>query len=559
MKTHGSINYNAGKWEIECPPHIRLRLKSLFPRLDKSQYGTMTVADTEEACADLNWFMQRYPMRMDDAHRDHLTRRSDNHARVLLEVDEIVSGTYVPREVQLAPGESLRPYQAQAVALLMKRKGLLCADPVGLGKTLVGIGAMAEAGTLPAMVCCQPHLMKQWRDQIKRFLPNLSTHTIKGRSPYLLPHADVLIMSYSRVMGWGDFLPGRVKMCVFDEIQELRSSDSHKYAAAKAIADQADYRLGLSGTPLVNYAGDIFNVLQVTSPGSLGTFDEFKREWCRYWGANYILDDPTAFGEYLRESGLMIRRTRKEVGRELPQGEPIVIPVDHDEGELAKIDQVATELAHRILSGTNLFTDRGEAAREFDMRMRQATGIAKAPAAAAFVRMLVESGEKVLLGAWHREVWQIIAEHLKDLKVYFYTGTESVTQKDKAKEAMISGDGQVLCISLQSGVGLDGLQGHVNTVVIAELAWNSATHDQIIGRVKRDGMGESAQAFFLVSDAGSDPTIANIVGLKRDQGTRMLDPNALQLEVVDEAGHGRVAQLARDYLERKGHKNAEAD
>jgi hypothetical protein len=47
--------------------------------------------------------------------------------------------------------------------------------------------------------------------------------------------------------------------------------------------------------------------------------------------------------------------------------------------------------------------------------LRQATGIAKAPFVADFVRLLVESGEKVLLYGWHREVYSIWRDKLKDL------------------------------------------------------------------------------------------------------------------------------------------------
>ncbi|MDI7181059.1 hypothetical protein QMO16_29155, partial [Klebsiella pneumoniae] len=69
---------------------------------------------------------------------------------------------------------------------------------------------------------------------------------------------------------------------------------------------------------------------------------------------------------------------------------------------------------------------RGEkmrAAGEFDQLVRQATGVAKAPYVAEFVRLLLESGQQVLLFGWHREVYSIWREKLADYNPVMYTGT----------------------------------------------------------------------------------------------------------------------------------------
>jgi hypothetical protein len=57
--------------------------------------------------------------------------------------------------------------------------------------------------------------------------------------------------------------------------------------------------------------------------------------------------------------------------------------------------------------------------------MRQATGIAKAPYVAEFVRLLLDSEQKVLLFGWHREVYNIWLHALREFKPLLYTGTES--------------------------------------------------------------------------------------------------------------------------------------
>src|SRR3546814_16482570 len=76
----------------------------------------------------------------------------------------------------------------------------------------------------------------------------------------------------------------------------------------------------------------------------------------------------------------MLRRTRAEVGRELPALTKIPHTIDADTAVLEKAEGDAERLARIILAHNERF--RGEkmnAAGEFDALIRQATGVAQAP------------------------------------------------------------------------------------------------------------------------------------------------------------------------------------
>jgi hypothetical protein len=62
--------------------------------------------------------------------------------------------------------------------------------------------------------------------------------------------------------------------------------------------------------------------------------------------------------------------------------------------------------------------------------------------------------------------------------------------------------------------------------VFGELDWSPAMHDQCIGRYARDGQPEEALAYFLVSDHGADPVMAEVLELKRQQQEPLRDPDA---------------------------------
>ena len=465
-----------------------------------------------------------------------------------------------------------REYQKSAATLLEIKNGLLLVDDVGLGKTVTAICAMARSQNLPVLVVTLTHLPLQWKREIERFAPDLKVHVLNKGQPYdLVPQSkqrrgealqspmfadvlpeperlpDVIISNYSKLAGWAETLAGVVRYVVFDEIQELRHSDSAKYCAAKHIAGKAHLRIGLSATPIYNYGTEFFSVINIVSPGCLGSHEEFHREWCTTDG---VIKDPHAFGTYLRREGIMLRRTRKDVGRELPPCSRIMQTVETDGEVLKLIEGSATELAKVILADHQAQQgDKFRASEEFNMIMRQATGIAKASYVANFVRLLMASEQKVILFGWHRAVYDIWMEQLAEFKPLLYTGSESPKAKEDAKEAFMGGDCRILIISLRSGAGLDGLQSVCKVGVFGELDWSPGVHEQCIGRYVRDGQDEPAVAYFLLSEEGSDPVISDIVGLKRGQIDGVRDPDAdiVELLAVEPGG---IKALARRFLER---------
>ena len=314
--------------------------------------------------------------------------------------------------------------------------------------------------------------------------------------------------------------------------------------------------MGLSATPIFNYGGEFFNVIDVLCPGKLGEAVEFYREWCSYgFTGRERLSDPKAFGAYLRDNGIMLRRTRKDVQRELPPLQKFHITIDADNAALDKVSDRCAELARLILRGQDVKRgDTMRAAEEMSNILRQATGIAKAPYVADFVKILIENGEKVLLYGWHRAVYDIWKDALKEFNPVMFTGSESPAAKQKAKDAFIKGDSQVMLMSLRAGAGLDGLQyGGCKTVVFGELDWAPGVIEQDIGRVDRDGQPDPVCAYFLVAETGSDPVMIDVLGIKKGQieGVRNHDKPLFEKLSIDP---NHIKRLAAVYLEKSGGK-----
>lgn len=563
MRTFGTAELIAGDslWDIKADPHVIMRVKRIFTKSDLGRAGTISLSYTQENCHDLEWLMVRYPLVLSDRDAEMLRQGAQGHQDRVLRLEEFFRPDYVPRafEMVLPP----RSYQAQAAEICLEQGYLLVADEVGLGKTCTSICMMTEPKALPVTVVCMTHLPDQWKGEIKKFLPDLTTHIIKYKSPYPLPEflgrgPDVVIINYHKISTWAKILGEYCNTVIFDEVQELRRSESQKYRAARELTELVIYRMGLSATPIYNYGGEIYNVLNMLNREVLGSRAEFNREWCEQYGYNSkrSIKDPRAFGSWARENFILVRNTRRQVGRELPEVTRITQDIGYIDEMMESVEESATDLTRIILQEyEDAKGDKWRASERLSNVLRQATGIAKAPMVADFVKMLVETGEKVVLYGWHRGVYDIWERNLTrwGIKVAYYTGTENPKKKAASKESFICGDTDVLFMSLRSGAGLDGLQDVCSVAVFGELDWSPGVHEQCIGRIHRDGQDDPVVAYFLVADDGSDPTVAEVLGLKREQVEGIRDPEHQLVEKLDtSAARERIKRLAQDYAERHG-------
>lgn len=550
-KTYGALVHDARNKRFvitQVEPHVSIQLKSIFPKIPKGGRPPFAFPDTPRNCADLAWFSQRYPLRVDEEDVLHLHTQQGRYVDNLNELEAIMAPDYTPAAITLNPGYEARHYQLQAAQLHAKKQRLLLGDSLGLGKSLSAALTLFTPGTLPVAVVVQTHMVRQWKEEVIEKFTNLTVHAIKKTTPYALPVADVYIFKYSQLAGWQEFFETKyLKSVIFDEVQDLRNHTSAKYLGGKALSESADFTIGLSATPIFNYGDEMFNVLDLLNPGCLDTRDNFLREWCAPQGRNHKVIYPQALGSFLRDEHLFLRRTRQEVGRELPPVNTIIQYVDFDEDEVKKADQRARELALRVTTGS--FIERGQAAQELDMLARLNTGVSKARGVAAYVRLLLDAGEPVVLGAWHRAVYDILLKELDEYNPVMYTGSENEREKNEAKRKFMAGETKLFIISLRSGAGLDGLQEVCKTVVLAELDWSPAVMAQLVGRVDRDGQPNQVMVIYLVSDSGSDPVIINLLGLKSSQSHGIVGPTSDAKEQYSD--ESRIQALARHYLDKK--------
>lgn len=547
---YGTLSYNRRSkcWVVKGDPSVTEMCKRLFPGSAGSRRGEARFTAHRRMVGELCWLMLRFPLtvKMSDlALWDKAV--ADARAYAIQREKAARMPTFATPPEGTFTGQ-LMSFQQEGLGFLLQHDRCLLADEMGLGKTVQALSWLASTGSFPALVIPPAHLTRNWQEEATRFLklngepPRV--HVIKGLKPYDLPEADIYIMHYLLLRGWKEVLPTLpFRAVIFDEIQELRHTGTEKYSAASLLSESCEKVIGLSGTPIYNKGGEIWNVINILDFHFLGDWESFSREWCYGYG-NAVVVKPDLLGAYLKREGLMLRRTKQEVLKELPPKRRLVQELDWNDKVYARLmEPILPQLLRWKTDGTLTASSRAMLEESISQRARQATGVAKAPYVCQFVRALLESGEQVLLFAHHHEVMDIYKKELHSFSPGFITGRETSAMKDKAVERFMAGKTDVLCISLRAASGLN-LQ-RATCVVFGELDWSPAVHSQAEDRAHRIGQEDSLLCYYLVAPQGSDASMQEALGLKVSQFVGLMGDTPLSAQQAADA-----ASQARKHVEK---------
>ena len=262
----------------------------------------------------------------------------------------------------LKPHIVLRAHQVEGVARMQqlfarspgKCRGVLMADDMGLGKTIQLLTLIAWSfekfsGLPSALVVAPVSLLENWRQEIERFfaadsLPvltaygdNLSALRVpresidaqlrgEGLVRFLRPgwrgNACVVLTTYETLRDLEfSFAVEDWSIMVCDEAQRIKNPNAMITRAAKK--QKVRFRIACTGTPVENSLADLWCLYDFVQPGFLGALNEFGREYGRpieQWeeGGREKLGELRA-----KVEPLLIRRTKKDVAKDLPPKIPV--------------------------------------------------------------------------------------------------------------------------------------------------------------------------------------------------------------------------------------------
>ena len=460
----------------------------------------------------------------------------------------------------------LRAFQRAGVAYALAAKRCLIADEMGLGKTVQAIATVELAGAYPCIVVCPASLKLNWVREWSMWAEGRRVVVVdSGRADiggawHSLDPPDVVVINYdllrkvASTLGrdsrglprWSETFPvveellsGHPRSVILDESHYVKSGKAKRTKAAVALCDGIEYRLALTGTPVLNRPIELVPQLR-----ALGTFREtfgnlatFTVRYCdpreTPWGTKY--DGATNLGELhdrLRESGF-VRRLKVDVLEELPEKQRAVLPLPMQPAAMREYREAEADLLEWLRRREGADAAERASYAEALVRMEKLKQLAvrgKLPAALDWIAEFLDSGEKLVVFATHRETVEAVRARFPSV-CRTITGETPLTERAESVELFQDRGGPVrllACNIKAAGVGLT--MTAASNVAFLELGWTPAEHDQAEDRVHRIGQRDSVTAWYLLAGGTVDVEIARLLDEKR--------------AVVDQTVDGRMAGTA---------------
>ena len=418
---------------------------------------------------------------------------------------------------------TLRPYQKDGY-VWMKRldswgAGACLADDMGLGKTLQTLAfILSKAESGPSLVVAPKSVIPNWVKETQRFTPSLNVAVLNDADNrwQVIDKAgafSIVLCTYGVLTTEEELLSSKewVVACL-DEAQQIKNRNT--YVSQAAMNLNAKSRIVLTGTPLQNHVGEIWNLMQFINPGLLGKWNVFRDSY-----VNATLDE--THKEMLKEmiQPFILRRTKQQVLDDLPEKTEDVHYIEMTDDELTVYEKMRQTVELKFKKNKTK-AERDEA-KEIDvnyfeelMKLRLAScdmhlvhGAWREPSTKITILMeiletLLDVPENNVLvfsqfTSFLTRIKPEIERHGWD---YLYLdGQTPMKKRQEIVEQFQTGEKRLFLSSLKAG-GLGINLTAANYVILLDPWWNPAIENQATDRTHRIGQKRCVSVIRLISE-----------------------------------------------------------
>lgn len=453
--------------------------------------------------------------------------------------------------------QELLPFQRADCEYALRRNNTLVGDAPGLGKTPVAICFANEIRAKRVLAIVPANIRSQWARMVRKWSTMAwpyNVYPILNSRRGVHPNAEWTIVSYdlARTPAIGGALAqGKYDLLILDEAHYAKEADSKRTRAIfgggnnppfEALASRCGAIMALTGTPLPNRPREAYTLARGLCFDAIDwqSEDSFRDKF----NPSALITDTRADGTsytYVREeagrhgelqnrlrSHFMVRHEKnEEIRRQLgimnrPSYDFVLIDADNavkQALDAEKLLELKGNLAELLDSSD--FEVRGHIAR-----VRHQMGIAMAPHAVRYAKMILDGGEpKIFVFAWHIEVLNILEKELEQYGTIRIDGSVSPIRRQQLVDDYIANPRIRVAIgNIQSiGTGTDGLQRVCSHAVGAECSWVPGENQQVVDRLDRGGQRNTVLADFLVAPGSLSEKILSSSLRKLEKTDLVLD------------------------------------
>lgn len=512
---------------------------------------------------------------------------------------DVVTLTEQPKEL----GGSLFPHQLEALNWLRKcwskSKNVILADEMGLGKTISACAFLSSLcfefkARLPCLVLVPLSTMPNWMAEFSLWAPNINVVEYHGcaKARALMReyewHANdpvtskktssykfnVLLTTYEMVLADSTHL-SKVpwEVLIVDEGHRLKNSGSKLFSLLNTFSFQ--HRVLLTGTPLQNNLGEMYNLLNFLQPSSFPSLKSFEDKFRDLTTAEKVDELKKLVAPH------MLRRLKKDAMQNIPPKTERVVPVDlstiqaeYYRAMLTKNYQVLRNVGKGVPQQSMLNivmqlrkvcnhpyliqgTEPESGTVEFlhDMRIKAS---AKLALLHTMLKILHKEGHRVLIFSQMTKLLDILEDYLNiefGPKTFERVdGSVSIADRQMAIARFNQDKSRFVFLLSTRACGLGINLASADTVIIYDSDFNPHADIQAMNRAHRIGQSKRLLVYRLVVRASVEERILQLAKKKLMLDHLFVNKTGSQKEVEDILKWG-TEQLFNDSSKDLGEQN----
>lgn len=391
---------------------------------------------------------------------------------------------------------TLRQYQLFGVKYIIQNRRVLLGDEMGLGKTIQAIACMAHLkaqGKTHFLVVCPVSVMVNWNREVSNHSTQqaLEIHGLDRGEEYDRWKQDggVGITTYETITRL-ELGQERIDLLVVDEAHYVKNPQAQRTKALGRLAEEAEYVLFLTGTPLENRVEEMTFLVSMLNEkvakklervAALSTADSFRE----------------AAGE------VYLRRIREDVLTELPEKE--------EKQEWCAMNRREKEAYYQSLLEGNYM-----AVRQVSWNVEDIKDSSKAVRLLELCETARENGRRVIVFSFFLHTIQAVMQLLGD-RCYgpISGGISGKKRQEILDEFGESEPGSVLVSQIIAGGTGINVQA-ASVVILCEPQWKPSTEEQAISRAYRMGQKQRVMVHRLLTENSIDERMLEVLQGKTD-------------------------------------------
>lgn len=487
---------------------------------------------------------------------EHKFQISESAYALLTNIDKNLDASYNAERVELdIPLKmELFDFQTGGADYMIKNERVINGDVMGLGKTcqaiaaITGIETIKEKESFPCLVVCPKPLRKNWRKEWQMWTDKkvmiIDKKNARLFDRYIeLGLADVVITNFEGVNTFfidkiteyeqkvkkqnGEEMMVKAKRVtcndrasvfksmIIDEAHILRNPKTISHKCAKAVSKFTNFRMLLTGTPIVTSPRDLGSLLDIAGRvDQFGGMHRFLKDYRRMKksGLNEDQDqsdDLRALNIKLR-STCFIRREKHQVLKDLPDKMRHIVSVEIDN---RKEYDTAVFSLQEYLAQKGYTSEQISRALNAELlvqigHLKQIAARGKLTAVKNFIEECMNSGEQVGVFCWHKSTAKFIHENFDD--VVMITGDQDDDEIERNKVDFQSGKARIIVCTYKKAS-----TGHTLTaaskMLSIELPWTYADMVQAEDRFHRIGQINDVDCYYFLGEETFDEDVYEIL------------------------------------------------